>query len=281
MTLPSQTVITYTLDSLPEFKEKIKFKPMRVSDHKALHAATDLGDDSSLSDVISQIVSSCTNNKVLYSVYPQYIIDYVFMQIYIKSVTDKTYAEYTCSGYKRITTKDSFGVERLTDEYEKNEAGDNIICGNTIKMIIPLEKAKILYPENFENNKVVKIDDNITIKFKVMPLDQFNEIAELEEQSIGVEDNQVRKDLIEKVQKLMVFYSIDYIDNSGDVLKPDVDFTSDELSEWIDNLDGSVIGKIDKFFEKVPYLAHTMNTHCSNCGSKNEIELRGLKGFFL
>ena len=52
------------------------------------------------------------------------------------------------------------------------------------------------------------------------------------------------------------------------------------LKEFIDSLNSQQFSKLTDFFENVPALNYNLKFKCSNCGHKNEIELRGLQNFF-
>ena len=58
------------------------------------------------------------------------------------------------------------------------------------------------------------------------------------------------------------------------------DETRKSLKDFVDSLNSDQFSKLTKFFESVPALSYNLNFECSNCGHKNEVELRGLQNFF-
>ena len=66
-----------------------------------------------------------------------------------------------------------------------------------------------------------------------------------------------------------------------DGLSQDVDTHVDSSwTNFVDSLNSQQFSKLTDFFENVPALNYNLKFKCSNCGHKNEIELRGLQNFF-
>ena len=61
----------------------------------------------------------------------------------------------------------------------------------------------------------------------------------------------------------------------------DVSEESDKsINGFIESLTNPQFQKLTEFFNEMPTLKHDLEFECSNCGGKNNQELRGLQSFF-
>ena len=56
--------------------------------------------------------------------------------------------------------------------------------------------------------------------------------------------------------------------------------TKKELKEWVESLTSQQFQKIEKFFETMPKLTHTLEVVNPNTKKKNTVVLEGLSDFF-
>jgi hypothetical protein len=61
---------------------------------------------------------------------------------------------------------------------------------------------------------------------------------------------------------------------------PAKDYTNKELVEFLESLPQTNFVKIMEFFNKMPYISHTVKPKCEKCGNEETIELRGAQDFF-
>jgi len=59
------------------------------------------------------------------------------------------------------------------------------------------------------------------------------------------------------------------------------DFTKDEMSKWLEQLDSAQFKKITDFFQGAPKLSHTIEWTCPECGEKDSLVLEGMQSFFM
>lgn len=300
MSIPKVKGITYELIH-KELPKKVKFRIMSVAENRAVTQAVDMGDASSKTDIIMKIVESCTGGQIKPETIPSYLLEYVFMQIYTKSVQNRAPAFYTCDA--QAMTDDEAGKRILAFEEDGTTPK---ICGTSTKVIMPIDQAEIIYPDNFDENQILKLDENISIHFQVMTFlgvqeivdleaelvilkNKYAELAFLEEGTVHTEDGAKNLRQIEaefaavdqEIQNKILFNSVKYISNGPDKLVPGVDFSVEELITWIDELDNTAESKIEDFFKVIPYLGHTFDVVCSSCLNKKQITLKGLDSFFL
>lgn len=72
---------------------------------------------------------------------------------------------------------------------------------------------------------------------------------------------------------------IDYIYDSKSVFHAK-EQTREELSTFIENLNGEQFGRIEKFFETMPKLEVEIDFCCPHCGHENKRKLEGIHNFF-
>jgi hypothetical protein len=130
MALPKLTAPTYELD-LPSTGEKIKYRPFLVKEQKLLMIAEESKEEKQISEMIQQLINACTFGKVDAIVSPIFDIEYVFLQLRMRSVGEIVNIKAICPDDKKtevpikINLKD---VDVLNDENHTNivKVTDNI-----------------------------------------------------------------------------------------------------------------------------------------------------------
>lgn len=293
MALPAVKNATFTI-KVQEFLKPIKIRPMILAEHKAIQMATDVGAESDVVLTIANVTESCTDGLVTAKSVPQYLLDYVFLQLYISSVENVIASRYRCYGH----LKNAETGEALYDE----ETNDAIICDNSIEVKIPLERANIIYPEDFATLKVINISDSVKLHLKCLSLQDNLDIAEMrhviiemvnrvddlsdKEELTAEEKDEIKKltdDMIikrQEIKDMYLYYSVDYIEDAENVYKPEVDFKLKDFLEWAENCPSSSFNNLETFYQSIPVIGMDLHIQCPNCGNSTDTTLRGLKDFF-
>jgi len=95
MALPKLETPTYTLE-LPSTGEKIKYRPFLVKEQKALMIAQESDDEKKNFETTSQLINSCTFNKVDAATSPVFDVEFIFLKLRAKSVGEKTSVRILC-----------------------------------------------------------------------------------------------------------------------------------------------------------------------------------------
>ena len=74
-----------------------------------------------------------------------------------------------------------------------------------------------------------------------------------------------------------IAYIVDYIYDKETVYN---DYSIEEISEWLEQLNQEQFNKIINFMNNMPRLSHTIEWTCNACGEKETILLEGLQSFF-
>ena len=77
----------------------------------------------------------------------------------------------------------------------------------------------------------------------------------------------------------MIASTIDMVYNDEEMFSA-AECTKKELKEWVESLTSSQFQKIEKFFETMPKLQHTLEVVNPNTNKKNKVVLEGLSDFF-
>ena len=104
MALPKVDIPTYEL-TLPSEDKKIKFRPFLVKEEKILYIAQATGDEKQMISALRDVINACTFDVLMVDNLPIFDIEYIFLQLRAKSVSEiskfrsicpddgKTYAE--------------------------------------------------------------------------------------------------------------------------------------------------------------------------------------------
>ena len=135
MTLPVINTPNYELEQ-PSTKAKDKFRHFLVKEEKILLLALEEGDEKSLANALKQIINNCTFEKMDVELLPLFDLEYMFLRIRAKSVSEIAELKLLC---------DDDG-ETYAD------------------VSIPLEDIDVNFPEGHTNQ--IKLDDTITMEMR-------------------------------------------------------------------------------------------------------------------
>lgn len=243
--LPKVECIKHNLD-LPELGKKIKYRAFTNKEHKLVLEAIEMQDEMVLLNTILDIVDACTFKELDIQKIPTHLVDWIYLQIHIKSTGQVQMAQYTC-----------------------NNVVDGEKCPGDFQIRLPLETAEIVYPKAYNESKVIMLDTkkNIGIKLKSPNFEELKKV-DLSKDVMNITDH-------------FIMTCIDSVFSQDQVLVPGADFTVDEAIEWFNELDGDSLRKISKFFKDMPYIGLSVPVTCPICKRKEIIELKGLQDFFV
>jgi hypothetical protein len=131
MALPKIEVPTYEL-TLPSEDKKIKFRPFLVREEKILYIAMETGQNKEMINALKDVVGACTFDVLNVDRLPIFDIEYLFLQIRAKSVSEitkfraicpddgKTYVETEVDLTKVEVQVDDEHTNRIMLESERN-----------------------------------------------------------------------------------------------------------------------------------------------------------------
>jgi hypothetical protein len=167
----------------------------------------------------------------------------------------------------------TFDIEFLFLNIRGKSVGEevevNIIApddGETsITVKIDLEDIKV--KENEEHDKQIRIDDSLMMEMKYPSLDQFIK------NNFDFEDSSVDKSFE------LIATCIDKIYNEEEVWST-ADVSKKEVIEFLEQMSSAQFKQIEKFFETMPRLSHTVEVKNPVTKVKSTVVLEGLSSFF-
>ena len=136
----------------------------------------------------------------------------------------------------------------------------------SIPVKIKLDDIKVI--ENKEHTKQIKLDDTLMMEMKYPSLEQFikNNFDFTEESSVDQSFDLITA-CIDKIY-------------SKDEVWATADCTQKEVSEFLEQMNSAQFKEIEKFFETMPKLSHTLKVTNPKTKKKSEVVLEGLSSFF-
>ena len=150
MPLPEIATPIYTL-TLPSTKKKIKYRPFLVKEQKLLILAMENEDQEQILDAITNTIQTCLLTKIDVKDMALFDIEYLFMQIRARSISEEVEMKVTCQDDGETTVDIKFMVDDI----------------------------KVNFPKGHTN--IIKLTDDLTVEMKYPDIDYFTKINFMEE----------------------------------------------------------------------------------------------------
>ena len=174
----------------------------------------------------------------------------------------------------KVETLPTFDIEYLFLNIRGKSVGEElevkVICPDDEKTEVPitidLDEVKVQKSEG--HNKQLKLDDNLMMEMKYPSLEQF------------IKNNFDFNDANQMEQSFDLIGScIDKI-YSEDEVWATADCTKKEVKEFLESMNSSQFKDIEKFFETMPKLSHTIKVKNPKTKVESEVVLEGLASVF-
>ena len=174
----------------------------------------------------------------------------------------------------KVESLPTFDIEYLFLNIRGKSVGEelevNIICpddGETqVPVTISLDDIQVQKSEEHTNK--IKIDDNIMMEMKYPSLDQFiKNNFDFSDKNAMDQSFDLIGSCIDKI------YTEDEVWSVADVTKK-------EISDFLESMNSSQFKDIEKFFETMPKLSHTIKVTNPVTQVESEVVLEGLASFF-
>ena len=174
----------------------------------------------------------------------------------------------------KVETLPTFDIEFLFLHIRGKSVGEelelNIICPDdtNTEVQVTLDIDDIKVQKDDEHNKQIKLDDNLMMELKYPSLDEF-----IKNNFDFKEGNQMEQSFE------LIGTCIDKIYNEEEVWAT-ADCTKKEVKEFLESMNSSQFKDIEKFFETMPKLSHTLKVTNPKTKVESEVVLEGLASFF-
>ncbi len=242
--LPKIDVPVYEL-TVPSNGKKIKFRPFTVKEEKLLLMAYQSDDAKYSIDTIIQVLNNCIVGEVDVTSFPTFDIEYLFLHLRARSVGEVVNLKYRCN-----------------NTIETKEDGEEVKCNGQVQ--IDLNVLEVEIERSPEHTNKIEISDKLGIVMKYPKM------------------NFVKNDTIDDEFQVVLDLIVDCIDYIYDEenLYYAKDSTKEELTEFLDSLQGKDLEKIKNFFDTMPKMKKTVDFKCKMCGYQEDMQLEGLQSFF-
>ena len=174
----------------------------------------------------------------------------------------------------KVETLPTFDIEYLFLNIRGKSVGEelevNIICPDDevteVPVTIDLDEIQVQKSDDHTNQ--IKIDDNIMMEMKYPSLDQF-----IKNNFDFKEGNQMDQSFD------LIASCIDKIYTEDEVWST-ADCTKKEVKEFLESMNSSQFKDIEKFFETMPKLQHTITIKNPKTKVESDVVLEGLASFF-
>ena len=181
-----------------------------------------------------------------------------------------------CILSKGIKVEDlpTFDIEYLFLNIRGKSVGEelevNIICPDDEKTQVPvtinLDEIQVQKDENHTNK--IKVDDSIMMEMKYPSLEQFIK------NNFDFNDKNVMEQSFE-----LIATCIDKIYTEDEVWAS-ADCTKKEMKDFLEQMNSNQFKEIEKFFETMPKLSHSISVTNPKTKVKSDVVLEGLASFF-
>ena len=145
MALPEIATPIYTL-TVPSTKKRVKYRPFLVKEQKLLILALENDDQEQILDAITKTIQNCLHTKIKVEDMALFDIEYLFLQIRARSISEEIEMKVTCA-----------------DDGE-----------TTIDVKFLVDDVKVNFPKGHTN--IIKLDDDLTVEMKYPDLEYFTKI---------------------------------------------------------------------------------------------------------
>ena len=241
MPLPKIATPSYELE-LPSTGKTIQYRPFLVKEEKLLVIALESEDTKQITNVIKAVIKSCVLTKgVKVEALPTFDIEFLFLNIRGKSVGENIDLKLVCP------------------DDEKTE----------VSVSINLDDIKVQKLEG--HTKQIKLDDNLMMELKYPSLNEFIKN--------NFDPNDKSKNPMDQSFDL-IGSCIDKIYNEDEVWVAD-DCSKKEINEFLDSMNSNQFKEVEKFFETMPKLSHTVKVYNPTTKVESDVVLEGLASFFV
>ena len=181
-----------------------------------------------------------------------------------------------CIKTKGIKVEDlpTFDIEYLFLNIRGKSVGEeievNVTCPDdgVTQVPITINLDDIQVQKNEEHSNRIKVDDNIMMEMKYPSLDQFiKNNFDFDEKNAMDQSFDLIATCIDKVFTEEEVWAVE-------------DCSKKEIVDFLEQMNSSQFKEIEKFFETMPKLSHTIKVKNPKTKKENEVVIEGLAGFF-
>ena len=240
MPLPKIATPSYELE-LPSTGKTIQYRPFLVKEEKLLVIALESEDTKQITNAIKAVIRACVLTKgIKVETLPTFDIEFLFLNIRGKSVGEDIEVNLICP-----------------DDGETE-----------VDVSISLDDIMVQKPEGHSNQ--IKLDNNLMMELKYPSLNEFIKN--------NFDPNDTTKNPMDQSFDL-IGSCISKIYNEDEVWAA-ADCTKKEINDFLDSMNSNQFKEVEKFFQTMPKLSHTVKITNPKTKVESDVVLEGLASFF-
>ena len=239
MALPKIETPIYDL-TLPSQDIKVKYRPFSVKEEKVLLMAQETKEQKNITNTVVDVLGACTFNSVDLKKLPLFDIEYLFLNVRAKSVSEIAKFRIVCP-----------------DDLKTN-----------VEVELDLTTVNVQVDDNHTNDIMLDEERKLGVVFK------YPSLSILDVNNIKDAENIKTKDLFKMIQTC-----IDHI-YEGEKIYPAKETTEKEMTEFLDSLQSKQFEKMQEFFQTMPVLKHEVEVENPNTKKKSTVTFQGINDFF-
>jgi DNA-directed RNA polymerase subunit M/transcription elongation factor TFIIS len=247
MALPKLNIPLY--DVTCPSGQKVSFRPFLVKEEKLLMIAMQSGETETILNTAKQILENCVGSvcNIQVDKLPLFDVEFLFLQLRARSIGEQVTLRYKCNNLVP-----SANTEAL------------VSCGMISEYGIDLLSIKPVFGPG--HNKYVSLSPTVGLTLKYPTFKAFKNVA--------------RKDLAADEAFNFLVDCVDSISDADKMISTK-DIPREEVAEFINDLNHAQVEQMDKFFDTMPKIEHTIKFKCPKCAKEEEIVVQGLDSFFV
>jgi len=239
--MPLPTIATPTYEiELPSNKKKVKYRPFLVKEEKILIIAMETEDPKQIARAVKDVISNCILTRGV-----------------------------------KVDQLSTFDIEYLFLNIRGKSVGEDIevliTCPDDgvtqVPTFINLDEIKVQV--SAEHNRDIKLDDKLSLRMKYPSMNEFIKT------NFSVENEEITVDDTFE----LISSCIDQVYNEEESWSAS-EYSKKELSAFLEQLSSKQFKEIEKFFETMPKLSHTITITNPKTGVDSDVVLEGLTAFF-
>jgi hypothetical protein len=239
--MPLPTIATPTYElELPSNKKRIKYRPFLVKEEKILIIAMETEDPKQIANAVKDVISNCILTRGI-----------------------------------KVDDLSTFDIEYLFLNIRGKSVGEDIevliTCpddGMTqVPTLINLDDIRVQISP--EHTRDIKLDEQLSLRMKYPSMNEFiKSNFNVEDSSVTVNDTfELICGCVEQIYTEEESWSAS-------------EYTKKELLDFLEQLSSKQFKEIEKFFETMPKLSHTITVNNPKTGVESDVVLEGLTSFF-
>ena len=173
----------------------------------------------------------------------------------------------------KVDTLSTFDIEYLILNIRGKSVGEDVevlvTCPDDNKTKVPvrinLDDIKIITHDDHKRD--IKLDDSLSMRMRYPSINEF------------IKSNFSTSEVKSEDTFDLIISCIEQIFNDEESWSTS-DCTKEEMNDFLDQLNSNQFKEIEKFFDTMPKLSHTLTVNNPNTKVKSDIKLEGLAAFF-